>query len=81
MAHLIDKLCKGGDHDLIAVFDSQSWDYSQFVVRWCQNCGCVVVDIDMDGRTMPGGEMKMQAPKILREIENDYRARKNNPDV
>jgi hypothetical protein len=30
------------------------------VVRWCSDCGAVVVDLDYDGRTKPGGIMKMR---------------------
>lgn len=34
------------------------------VVRWCCNCGAVVVDIDVDGRTDPGRALPMQFPKL-----------------
>jgi hypothetical protein len=37
---------------------------SESVVRWCRNCGGVVVDTDYDGRTNPGDIMKMKFPKI-----------------
>lgn len=57
-------LCKSDNHKLIEIMRD---DYSSFgeerVVRWCRVCGAVVVDIDIDGRTDPGGVMKMQLPK------------------
>lgn len=34
------------------------------VVRWCCNCGAVVTDIDVDGRTMPGRRMPMKFPQL-----------------
>jgi DUF917 family protein len=30
------------------------------VVRWCVNCGAIVIDTDVDGRTRPGNVMTMQ---------------------
>lgn len=33
------------------------------VVRWCPQCGAVVVDTDFDGRTNPGAIMKMKFPQ------------------
>lgn len=34
------------------------------VVRWCAKCGAVVIDTDLDGRTMPGDILPMQFPRI-----------------
>lgn len=34
------------------------------VVRWCPECGAIVIDKESDGRTLPG---KMMFPKILWE--------------
>lgn len=43
-------------------------DEEEKVVRWCQDCGGVVVDIDVDGRTMePGGMRKMEFPGVLHQ--------------
>lgn len=33
------------------------------VIRWCRVCGCVVGDVDVDGRTQPGAHFKMIFPK------------------
>ncbi len=35
---------------------------SEAVVRWCPNCGAVVVDEDYDGRTNAGAYMPMRFP-------------------
>jgi len=34
------------------------------VVRYCPECGAIVVDCDIDGRTMPGYYKKLQYPNI-----------------
>lgn len=39
--------------------------HEEGVVRWCPNCGAIVIDIDYDGRTNSGGIMKMDFPKTL----------------
>lgn len=33
------------------------------VVRWCENCGGLVIDKDIDGRTYPGRIAPMIFPK------------------
>ncbi len=37
------------------------------VVRWCCDCGAVVVDVDVDGRTHPGGDAAMRFPALAVE--------------
>ena len=37
------------------------------VVRWCNRCGAVVIDIDYDNRTSPGAVMKMRFPENNRD--------------
>lgn len=38
------------------------------VVRWCKDCGSVVIDIDADDRTVhPGGIVSMEFPRIALE--------------
>jgi hypothetical protein len=34
------------------------------VVRWCCNCGSVVIDNDIDGKVAPGDWKAMQFPRI-----------------
>ena len=40
----------GSDHDV------------EDVVKWCTNCGAVVIDGEYDNRTAPGKVMKMRFP-------------------
>lgn len=58
--------CQGGKHDLSVI--TKRYDGApgiERVVRWCRNCGAVVIDIDLDGRThQPGGGMPMIFPRI-----------------
>ena len=55
-------MCDGKNHNLkvIARFGN---DMEEEVVRWCRDCGGVVVDLDFDGRTRPGYIRKMQVPR------------------
>lgn len=46
----------------IARFDGDD-PISESVVRWCPQCGAVVVDIECDGRIYPGRVRKMQFPR------------------
>lgn len=56
-------MCKGQlNHELIVIYN-RSFGYESEVVRWCQICGGVVVDTDVDGRTKPGDVMEMIFPK------------------
>lgn len=53
--------CDKGNHNIpiLSVFLSED-EYK--VVRWCRNCGAIVVDLDYDGRINPGYFMKMILP-------------------
>jgi len=57
--------CKKGNHPLKMISSfNHGWDEEE-VIRWCPVCGCIVVDMDTDNRTIrPGGYMKMQSPEI-----------------
>lgn len=57
--------CKKGKHDLIMICSMPEDHISECVVRWCNVCGAVVVDIDHDGRTSPGRVVSMKFPEIL----------------
>lgn len=56
--------CFNGQHDLIEIMQRPNHDAPDAVtvVRWCQQCGAIVVDVDVDGRTAPGSAMKMRLP-------------------
>jgi DNA polymerase len=50
-------------HDLIVICIAQETAYEENVVRWCKNCGAIVVDTDFDNRTKPGDIVPMMLPK------------------
>lgn len=55
-------MCDGSIHNLKVIYVDNHCDCAK-VVRWCADCGAVVVDVDVDGRTQAGREMKMKFPK------------------
>jgi len=57
--------CIPGQHKLREVYVARGeHPGSHEVVRWCKQCGAVVVDVDFDGRTQPGAVMKMVIPNV-----------------
>jgi len=59
-------------HNLIKIYEAgHSMSGSSSVVRWCTDCGAVVVDVDYDGRTNPGQTMKMKYPEISKYVKNE----------
>jgi hypothetical protein len=63
--------CKKGNHKLV-VIDGYSVGYgAENVIRWCVECGSVVVDVDVDNRHrhLPGGVMKMITPNVCKYRE------------
>ena len=64
----MDKLkpCNDGKHNLINIFTSSISRDEFKVVRWCKDCGAIVIDVDVDGRTFAGNIMKMRLPKNTR---------------
>lgn len=55
-------MCDGSKHNLKVIYVDNCIN-SERVVRWCADCGAIVVDVDVDGRTYPGLVMKMKFPK------------------
>lgn len=53
--------CNGKAHDLKVVYSNNLYMYAE-IVRWCETCGAIVIDIDCDGRVSPGAIMKMKFP-------------------
>lgn len=52
--------CKG-QHELVVIL-ADGPEQEQTVVRWCNTCGAITVDIDADGETAPGAIMALQLP-------------------
>lgn len=55
--------CDGVTHRLLDIFANEN-AISSAVVRWCADCGAVVVDEDYDGRTNPGQYVEMLFPNM-----------------
>lgn len=55
--------CKSGNHNLINIL-SHNTSLDTRVVRWCQTCGAIVVDGELDGRVAPGKYRKLQCPAL-----------------
>ncbi len=58
-------MCK---HILREIYRNGYEDHPQDVVRWCIDCGAVVVDRDYDGRTAPGKIMQMIQPSSALKV-------------
>jgi hypothetical protein len=41
------------------------------VARWCQDCGAIVIDVDIDGQTKPGDAMTMTFPTLARRMKTE----------
>lgn len=59
--------CKRGKHSFIKVQSTCIGQGEEKVVRWCQYCGAIVVDLDVDGRTYPGYFAECLLPGLLRK--------------
>lgn len=55
-------MCDGHKHNLKVIVEYAITSHDSKVVRWCADCGAVVIDRDYDGRTNPGAVMSMQFP-------------------
>jgi len=59
--------CKKGDHDF-RVINRRNYDLEEYVIRWCENCGCIVGDIEFDGRLKPGGLFKIKGSNLFKQL-------------
>ena len=55
---------RGGDYELVKLYEVLTGEGESEVVRWCKVCGAVVIDIDFDGRIKPGAILRMRSPLI-----------------
>ena len=58
------KGCKDGKHSLIVIYSVDAGWNEEHIVRWCENCGSIVVDRESDNRNF-GRVMKMRFPAII----------------
>ena len=60
-------LCDKGLHDYVKIYEDEKLYDQTNVVRWCQQCGAVVVDVICDNRTIPGRIKKLALPNIAKD--------------
>lgn len=63
-------MCNGKNHPLKEIFRAGFEDDVQSVVRWCPDCGAVVVDGELDGRVRSGAVMPMLFPSSVTVQKN-----------
>ncbi len=61
-------MCDKVNHKLKIIYAVRGCYGESEVVRWCSDCGGVVVDVDIDNRTNPGFIRKMELPKEINKI-------------
>ena len=66
-------MCDGGIHSLLDIMEVDTGYGSSKVVRWCEICGAVVIDMDYDGRTNPGRYMSMMIPLVTKDYHNNHK--------
>jgi hypothetical protein len=60
-------MCDLRNHNLRTIYVADNGWNEEHVVRWCEDCGAVVVDRESDNRRF-GKIMKMKFPKILYQL-------------
>jgi hypothetical protein len=60
-------MCDGRHHNLQVIYRVDVDRFEEHVVRWCQDCGGIVVDLESDGRRF-GKVMKMKFPKFMYDL-------------
>jgi hypothetical protein len=58
------KVCDGNKHNLLEVYEHYDDAMGGAVVRWCENCGAIVIDRDFDNKTFPGYYVAMKFPTM-----------------
>lgn len=58
--------CKEGLHPL-RVISRINDGFVDKVIRWCPNCGAIVIDMECDGRVYAGHYKQMVLPKLAKE--------------
>lgn len=66
--NVVKEECNKGKHKLKEIWRFIPNDMECEVVRRCETCGSVVIDMDFDGRTNPGAVMEMISPAITKAL-------------
>lgn len=64
--------CYKGNHKFKVIYYHNSSYGEEPTVRWCQVCGSVKIDIDMDNRIFSERIMKINSPKIAFDWQEKY---------
>ncbi len=59
----LNKKCIEGLHPLKEIYRDTD-GFVDIVVRWCPECGAIVIDNDVDGRVYPGKIMPMKLSRL-----------------
>lgn len=65
--------CKKGMHPFTKILSIPAGIDEEKVVRWCPECGAIVIDHDIDGRVMPGYYMKLRCPNIVTKPPENFK--------
>ena len=57
--------CRMGNHSLKVALRTSAAHLGERVVRWCQTCGSIVIDLDTDERIAPGYFQTMTSPRVM----------------
>lgn len=60
--------CLNNKHNLVEVYVDGYEEEPHNVVKWCTECGAVVVDTEYDGRVVPGDVMEMRIPETFKKV-------------
>lgn len=59
--------CKKGLHPFVTISSVDINLFEEKVIRWCPECGAIVVDMEVDGRLYPGHYKKIRYPNITKK--------------
>ena len=59
--------CRDGIHKFVKVMSISVGFDEEKAVRWCYECGAIVIDHDIDGRIIPGHYSKLMYPNITKK--------------
>jgi len=69
-------MCDFRNHNLIEIYRKNGSEFSEdIIVRWCVDCGGVVVDEEIDGR-LYNHYMKMKFSKITYDYLKEHKGEK-----
>ena len=63
----LNEKCLRGLHPLIRIYTVDDGMVDR-VVRWCPECGAIVIDTDCDNRTYPGDVKPMMLSNLYKQI-------------